>query len=452
MTTPILQGMHAVAERYDGFVLDLWGVVHDVTVFPASSTHSNGSRTHPELVFLSNARGGPKSSQRNSKGSALPRRCTGVMSSGEATWRHLNDRPDEWYRRLGPNCLRIRPARNNALKGLAFEEADSVENADFILVTGPRDLIVPPNLMTICLRSHAAGPTDGLRQSGPGSYPRRRAPNLRRRDRSALSGARQRVRWHGKPIRRSEPCFELLGIADKSGILGIGDSFATDIKGANTAGLDALLVTRGIHGDDLIGDDGTLDGDRIAEGRSAASPSWALLANSSGERRPGDHGPRRQRTPTTLTWSTNGVSCTMVIRACGSVNVVHRLKDAGKQLIILSNSSRRAETTRQNMGRMEIDHTLADVIATGRGSLAGNPPPQDDFYRESGAASSSNGARTIPFSTLDLEQVDDIEAAEFVCSTAPRKISFRHTNRSCGAPSSADCRWSAQQRFRQHHA
>ena len=35
MTIPILQGMHAVAERYDGFVLDLWGVVHDgVTVFP----------------------------------------------------------------------------------------------------------------------------------------------------------------------------------------------------------------------------------------------------------------------------------------------------------------------------------------------------------------------------------------------------------------------------------
>ena len=79
------------------------------------------------------------------------------------------------------------------------------------------------------------------------------------------------VRWHGKPNASVyEPCFELLGIADKSRILGIGDSFATDIKGANTAGLDALLVTRGIHGDDLIGDDGTLDGDRIADRAAAA--------------------------------------------------------------------------------------------------------------------------------------------------------------------------------------
>jgi ribonucleotide monophosphatase NagD (HAD superfamily) len=62
----------------------------------------------------------------------------------------------------------------------------------------------------------------------------------------------------------------MLGITDKSRILGIGDSFATDIKGANAAGLDALLVARGIHSNDLVGADGTLDGDRIAYSAAAA--------------------------------------------------------------------------------------------------------------------------------------------------------------------------------------
>ena len=55
MTTPVLQGMHAVAERYDGFVLDLWGVVHDgVTVFPGVIEALERLRdASKKLVFLS---------------------------------------------------------------------------------------------------------------------------------------------------------------------------------------------------------------------------------------------------------------------------------------------------------------------------------------------------------------------------------------------------------------
>ncbi|MEC9183589.1 MAG: TIGR01459 family HAD-type hydrolase, partial [Pseudomonadota bacterium] len=104
MTTPILQGMHAVVERYDGFVLDLWGVVHDgVTVFPGVIDALERLRdASKKLVFLSNAprRAEIVAAQLDGFGitAALHH---GVMSSGEATWRHLHDRPDEWYRGLG---------------------------------------------------------------------------------------------------------------------------------------------------------------------------------------------------------------------------------------------------------------------------------------------------------------------------------------------------------------
>ncbi|WAP70300.1 TIGR01459 family HAD-type hydrolase [Jiella pelagia] len=43
----------------------------------------------------------------------------------------------------------------------------------------------------------------------------------------------------------------LAGTTEKSRILAIGDGLATDIRGANDAGLDVLLITGGIHGQDF---------------------------------------------------------------------------------------------------------------------------------------------------------------------------------------------------------
>jgi ribonucleotide monophosphatase NagD (HAD superfamily) len=56
------------------------------------------------------------------------------------------------------------------------------------------------------------------------------------------------VRSFGKPFRATyDACLTLMGFADKSRLVAIGDSFATDIAGANAAGVDAVLVTSGIH-------------------------------------------------------------------------------------------------------------------------------------------------------------------------------------------------------------
>jgi ribonucleotide monophosphatase NagD (HAD superfamily) len=39
--------------------------------------------------------------------------------------------------------------------------------------------------------------------------------------------------------------------ADDARILVVGDSLATDVRGANAAGYDSLFVTRGIHAEEL---------------------------------------------------------------------------------------------------------------------------------------------------------------------------------------------------------
>ena len=82
------------------------------------------------------------------------------------------------------------------------------------------------------------------------------------------------VVYHGKPhpsvYRR---CLALLDGVDRSRILTVGDSFRTDISGANAMGLDSLLVAGGIHADDLTStpggpiDPGRLDDAVQAEGQ-----------------------------------------------------------------------------------------------------------------------------------------------------------------------------------------
>ena len=110
-----------------------------------------------------------------------------------------------------------------------------------------------------------------------------------------------------------------------------------------------------------------------------------------------------------------------------AVDVMHRLKDAGKSLIILSNSSRRAATTRQNMGQMEIDHTLFDLIATsGEEVWQAIQKREDDFYRDLGrrCVVFQWGKDDSFFEALDLEPIDDIEAAEFILLNGTEKDRF----------------------------
>ena len=269
MKTSILQGMRAVADCYDGYIVDLWGVVHDgVTVFPGVIDTLEKLRAFSKkVVFLSNAPRRAKVVELQLSGLGIPAKLhNGVMSSGEATWRHLRDQPDEWYKALGRRCFHIAPARDNqALQGLKFDEVASIESADFILVTGPRDSMISAepyddmltiarerNLPMVCANPDREVIRGGIRQICAGTVAERY---------EAKGG---NVRWHGKPDPSIyEQCFEMLGIKNKSKILGIGDSFATDIKGANAAGLDALLVAGGIHSDDLLRANGTLDGNRI---------------------------------------------------------------------------------------------------------------------------------------------------------------------------------------------
>ncbi len=268
MTIRLVDGMRALAPIYDGFILDLWGVVHDGTApFPGVlDCMERLIGTGKRLVLLSNAPRRADDVRRRIVKIGIPEELYhGVMSSGEEAWQHLHRRHDPFYAGLGRRCLHIGSERDLEMReGLDFAFVDTPGEADFILNTGPaewNDTIedYAPVLHTARERDLpmvCANPDLVVIHGGrPALCAGALAEEYER-----IGG---RVRWHGKPHPSVyDSCLGLLGIADRRRLLAIGDSLRTDIAGAAGAGIDSLLVAGGIHAAEFCAN-GKLDRDRI---------------------------------------------------------------------------------------------------------------------------------------------------------------------------------------------
>lgn len=266
----LISGLRELAPRYDGFILDLWGVIHDgLAPLPGAidclqSLIDAGRR----IVLLSNA---PR------RADDVVRRITAVgvpvglyhdvMSSGEEAWQHLKRREDPFYAALGRRCLHIGSERDLEIReGLGLDYVDAPADAQFVLNTGPAgwdDRIedYEPILREALARGLpmvCANPDLVVQR---GSTLHLCAGALAK----WYEEAGGRVRWHGKPFRLVyDSCLVLLGIGERSRILAIGDSLRTDIAGAAGAGIDSLLIAGGIHADEFgLGDEQTPDLRRV---------------------------------------------------------------------------------------------------------------------------------------------------------------------------------------------
>jgi HAD superfamily hydrolase (TIGR01459 family) len=271
-----IDGMRLLAPDYDGFILDLWGVVHDgVAPFPGvldcmERLVAAGKR----IVLLSNAPRRADDVVRRIERIGVPRSLYhAVMSSGEEAWRHLKQRDEPFYAALGRRCLHICSERDLEMReGLDLEWVATPEEADFILNTGPAEwedthedyapLLAAArrrDLPMVCANPDLVVLHGGREALCAGALAEQY---------EAMGG---RVRWHGKPHPSVyDSCLGLLGIADRGRILAIGDSLRTDLAGAERAGIPSLLIAgSGIHGAEFARD-GRLDLDRIAASLRAA--------------------------------------------------------------------------------------------------------------------------------------------------------------------------------------
>ncbi|MFZ5792653.1 MAG: TIGR01459 family HAD-type hydrolase [Pseudomonadota bacterium] len=257
---PLLAGLGAIAERYDGYLVDLWGVMHNgVAPYPAAvDCLARLKRQGKHVLLLSNAPRRAEDAKRRSAGIGIdPALYDDLICSGEETWRDLKAFDDPFYAGLGRRCLPIM-ARKDAslLDGLDLAIAADPEAADFLLavgVEGPQDRVGhfrplleaarARDLPMVCANPDLEVVRGGVREICAGAIA------------EAYEAMGGRVRYHGKPhagiYRR---CFDRLAPIRHTRVLAVGDSLRTDIAGSGAAGIDSILVLGGLHEEELGGE------------------------------------------------------------------------------------------------------------------------------------------------------------------------------------------------------
>lgn len=252
-----IDGLAAIADRYDGYIFDVWGTLYDGgAAYPEAVTvlQRLADAGRP-VVVLSNSPRPPSVVADRLDGIGIPATLyREIITSGGESHRYLRDRPDAFHAGLGRLAYGFDPGRfSHILPGTGFESTADLEVADWILNAGPvsglhsvsdyEDRLqrgVARGLAMICANPDRVVIEQGVRHIHAGALAQRY---------EQLGG---RVHYHGKP---QAPVFErstaVLGVAPQR-VLVVGDNRATDVAGAVAAGLDSLLLADGVHNDELL--------------------------------------------------------------------------------------------------------------------------------------------------------------------------------------------------------
>jgi len=249
-----------LAARYGGFIVDLWGVVHDgVAPYPGAVDCLARLRdAGKKVVLLSNAPRRADVAAAGMVAMGIARDLyAGLVTSGEVTHALLRDRDLPAYAALGRRLYHIGPERDrNVFAGLDYLPVAHPAEADFVLNTGPDDTRTPTavapwfdelaacraaGLPMVCANPDLEVIRGGARVICAGALALHYA---------AIGGA---VLWVGKPDPAVyRPVFARLDLSPAA-VLAVGDALRTDIAGAAAVGVDACWVLGGIHGADLAG-------------------------------------------------------------------------------------------------------------------------------------------------------------------------------------------------------
>lgn len=260
-----LPNVQEIAEQYDGFILDLWGVLHDgIHAFPdVPETLKRVKAAGIRTCLLSNA---PFKSEtvinKMIKMGITRDMYDEIVTSGQATRDALVEFTDPFFAGVtGKKVYIIEPGKYDCI----LEDLDgvthvsSIEEADIVIAAGfdnfthtLEDCIetlkkaLARNLPMICSNPDLEVIEGGKHVICAGSFAK------------WYEEHGGQTCYYGKPHSRVyNAALKKLAIADKSRILAFGDGMHTDVAGANKAGLDVALVSTGIHVNDLCHKDGS---------------------------------------------------------------------------------------------------------------------------------------------------------------------------------------------------
>ncbi len=253
----IYAGLAALAGRYSGFLLDLWGTVHNgLEPLPgAVECMRELQQRSKRILLLSNAPRRSRPVIERMTEIRIPRDCyDDVLTSGEAANAALRERRDPWHARLGHRCFLLGSRDDDSvLEGVPIERVRDLTAADFIVAVGSyrrRDTVADYEsfldqaaafrLPMICANPDLEVLRGTTRELCAGGIAAR------------YEEKGGEVFYHGKP---HAPIYDAslarLGIADKRQVLAVGDALRTDVAGALAYGIDAVLITGGLHAEAL---------------------------------------------------------------------------------------------------------------------------------------------------------------------------------------------------------
>jgi len=256
MPPRLISGLSQIASNHDALICDVWGVVHDGNRHHPAATDAlyRFKQKHGPVVLLTNAPRVPAEVAAQCASYGLPPDCyDAIVSSGGAAREELERRS---VSRTVP-LYYIGPDRDlPMIQGLDIARV-GIGQAEVALAIGLRDD------MTETVEDYA-GELAAMRDKGLTMLCANPDLVVHRGERlvycagalaqayEALGGA---VIYYGKP---HLPVYEsalarltaLLGHPPKHP-LAVGDGLLTDIKGANAAGLEALFIADGVHGEEI---------------------------------------------------------------------------------------------------------------------------------------------------------------------------------------------------------
>lgn len=252
----VLGGLHEIAQDYDAAFCDIWGVLHDgrSARLPAVEALRRFRGERGPVILLSNAPRPVGDVEQQFAKLGVPHDCyDAILTSGVLAREDLERRSRE--RSL--EILHIGPERDRGVfSGLPIS-CVTADKAELVVCTGlfDDDTETPEDyrllLTGLCRRKLpllCVNPDIVVQRGGQLIW----CAGALARLYEELGGA---AIYYGKP---HQPIYDAARALAETTVghqdlrlLVLGDGLETDVRGANQAGLDAVFIADGIHGEDV---------------------------------------------------------------------------------------------------------------------------------------------------------------------------------------------------------
>ena len=239
-------GLQSIAENYDLFYIDLWGVIHNGINLneQAILVLRELSKMNKSFVLLTNAPRPNETVKAFLEKMGMEKELRDhVFTSGEASLKYLK----KFYQ--SNKFFHIGPPRDfDLFNDFKNNQSKNIDDSQYLLCTGLFDSYDDLNYYKDLLKNH-------INKKMICTNPDLIVDRGNKRELCAGSVAMIFEKMGGEVVYFGKPYAEVYNLAtdnkDKK-ILSIGDNLNTDIKGANLLNYDSLLISNGVHKNEIF--------------------------------------------------------------------------------------------------------------------------------------------------------------------------------------------------------